>query len=510
MAGDKVHRGVVPPLIAVDVRGAGQPQGGPLGEALVPLEVAADIVPIAAIPLRPPIPGGEGAHLIQPARVPGLGDELHVAQNGVEGQGLEQGGIAHGGTVLAAAQDGGQIEAEAVDAVGGHPVAQAVQNHLPDDGVVAVHGVAAAGEVVILPVGGEQIVDVVVKALEGEEGAFFVALGGVVEHHVQIDLDAPAVASLNQPFELVALPVELGGGGVAGVGSEKADGAVAPVVVKGVSVHLPVVLHLIKLENGHQLDGVDPQLLQVVQLLHQAGKGAGVGYAGGGVLGKAPDMELVDDQVLHGNQRLGHIFPVEVVLDHPGLVVLALGGGGPPPALAGDRFGVGVQQILAPVEDQPTLGIVRAVYPVGVLKLLNVQLEHDHGVDIADAVVGGEGEDGKGLVLFPVEEEQLDGAGPVGVDGEVDAAGNGGGAVAVVEAGPDIEAGDVVQGDQMDGTRDGGLCHERFPPLKIIPIVPQKGGPVKEKRWFTGGRRSCFSTAAHIVYQHRGPLWGGQ
>ena len=131
--------------------------------------------------------------------------------------------------------------------------------------------------------------------------------------------------------------------------------------------------------------------------------------------------------------------------------MLAPGGGVPPLALARHRLGVGVQQVLAFVEHQPLLGVVGAVHPVGVLEFLNVQLEHDHGVDITDAVVLGEGEHGEGLVLFPMKEEQLDGGGPVGVYGEVDAAGDGGGAVAVVEAGADVEAGNAVQRDQMEG-----------------------------------------------------------
>ena len=149
VAGDEVHRGVGAALTAVHILRAHQTQGGRLGAALAALEVAAQVVPVAAVPLRPPVPGGEGAHLVEPPGVPGLGDELHVPQNGVEGQGLEQGRGPHGGAVLTAAQDGGQIEPEAVHAVGGDPVAQAVQNHLTDHRVVAVHGIAAAGEVIV-------------------------------------------------------------------------------------------------------------------------------------------------------------------------------------------------------------------------------------------------------------------------------------------------------------------------------------------------------------------------
>ena len=57
-----------------------------------------------------------------------------------------------------------------------------------------------------------------------------VALGGVVEHDVEDDLDAVPVQLLDQRLQLVDLHAELAGGGVAGLGREEADGAVAPVV----------------------------------------------------------------------------------------------------------------------------------------------------------------------------------------------------------------------------------------------------------------------------------------
>ena len=95
VAGEEVHRGVPAGGRVIDVPGAGEAQGGGLGHSPVPLEVAAHVVPVAAVPLGQPVPGGEGAHLIEPAGVPGFGDELHIAQDGVEGQGLEQIGRAH-------------------------------------------------------------------------------------------------------------------------------------------------------------------------------------------------------------------------------------------------------------------------------------------------------------------------------------------------------------------------------------------------------------------------------
>ncbi len=350
-----------------------------------------------------------------------------------------------------------RMGSEAVHPVGGHPVAQAVHDHLVDDGVVAVEGVAAAAEVIVPAVRGEQVVDVVVKALKGEEGPLFVALGGVVEHHVQIDLNALPVQGPDQLFQLVALVVVLQAGGIAGVGGEKADRAVPPVVAQLPALVDPVVLHLVKFEDGHQLHRVHAQALDIGNLLHQPGEGPRIFHAGGGVLGKAPHVELVDDDVLHRDQGAAHAAPVKVVPDHAGLVVLAPGGGVAPAALAGDGLGVGVQQVLGVVKDQPPLRLIGAVHPVGVFKLLDVQLEDDHGVHVADAVVLGEGEDGVGLLGLPLEQQQLNAGGPVGVHGEIDAAGDGGGPVDLIEAGPHVEAVDIIQGDQVDGARHDQL-----------------------------------------------------
>ena len=325
--------------------------------------------------------------------------------------------------------------------------------------MVAVEGVAAAAEIVVFSIGGEQVIDVVVKALEGEEGSPLVALGGVVEHNVQIDLHPQLVTGENQVFQLGALPVELQAGGVAGVGREKADGAVAPVVVELLPPRLPVILHLVKLKNGHQLDGVDPQLLEVGQLLHESGEGAGVLHAGRAVLGEAPDVEFVDHQVLHGDKRGLQVAPVKVVLHYPGLVVLPPGGAAAPLALTGDGLGVGVQEVLAFVKDFALFRLIGSVYPVGVLKILNVQLEDDHGVDVADAVVLGEGQHGEGRLLLPVKQQQLNGGGPVGVDREIHAAGDGGGPVDLIKPGTDGKAVDIVQGNQVDGAGQAEFLH---------------------------------------------------
>ena len=357
-----------------------------------------------------------------------------------------------------------------------------------DDRVVAVERVPAPAEIVVLPIRCKEIVDVIVKSLEGKERPLLVALRRVVEDHVQKDLDPLPVEVLDQIFQLIALPVILGGGSVAGVGSEKADGVITPVVIELVAIHFPIVLHLVKLEDGHQLHGVHAQTLKVGQLLPEPRKGPRMEHPGGGILRKAPDMELVDNEVLHGNEGQMGVLPVEVVLYHPRLVVLPPGGGVAPAALPGDSLGVGVQQVLGAVKDEPLLRLIGAVHPVGVLKFLNVQLEHDHGVHIADPVALGEREHRKGLLGPPLEEQQFNGIGPVGVDREIHSSGDSRGPIDLVEPGPHVKPADGIHGHQVDGAGHGKLYHlaasaavrhlEQFVKQHRFSVPPQ-GGPAE-------------------------------
>ena len=128
---------------------------------------AAHVVAELAVPLGPALTGGERAHLVEAGGVPGLGDELGVGEHRILGDALEHRRVGQHLAVLAAAEDRGEVEAEAVDVHLRHPVAQAVDDQLADDRVVAVERVAAAGEVAVgAGLGIEQVVDGVVEPRE--------------------------------------------------------------------------------------------------------------------------------------------------------------------------------------------------------------------------------------------------------------------------------------------------------------------------------------------------------
>ena len=132
------------------------------------------------------------------------------ASSGSSAIDLDHRRIGHQVAVAVAAQDRGQVEAEAVDVVVVHPVAQAVEDHLADDRVVAVDRVAAAGVVaVVLAAVLQHVVDAVLQALEAERRAVLVAFGRVVEDDVEDHLDAGGVQRPDHLLELADLGARL-------------------------------------------------------------------------------------------------------------------------------------------------------------------------------------------------------------------------------------------------------------------------------------------------------------
>ena len=286
MAGEKIHAGIVPGVIvivvgietAVQVSGAGYTPGSIPGMPEISLQIGTKGIPVAPVPFRPTLAGGEFSHLVQAARVPCLCDQLYIAQHGVGGQKLQERRIVQGRTVLMPPQDAGKVKAEAVDPVAYRPVPQAFQDHLAHDGVVAVQGIAAAAEIIVIPVGRQHIIDLIVEALETEGRTLFVALCGMVEHNVKDDLDAVVVEGLDQDFQLGAFLVVFIVCDVTGIGGEEAYRIIAPVVQEILAVHSACVHGLVKFEDGHQLHRINAKLFQIGNLFHQACEGAPVLY----------------------------------------------------------------------------------------------------------------------------------------------------------------------------------------------------------------------------------------
>ena len=288
--------------------------------------------------------------------------------------------------------------------------------------MITVERVADAGKVVIFAVRGQHVVDIVVYTLEGKARAVFVALGGVVENNVQNDLNPVGVQRAYQGFELGSLVVVLDSCRIAGIRRKIADRIVAPVIDELPAVNHALVCQFVELENRHQLNCVNAQFLEVRQFLHQAGKRAGVLHVRAFVHGKSAHVHFVNHHVLKRHVCVLEIAPIEHIFDHTRMVGAVLGRTHAPAALAGHSACIRVEQEFLLVEQQAACRVIRAVHAVGVFKLGDVEIEHDHRPRIADAELLGKRQHGIGLLLRAAEQTELAACRADRVNGEADAA----------------------------------------------------------------------------------------
>ncbi len=313
--------------------------------------------------------------------VPGLGDQLHLADHRVLlHQVEERRQPVH--LVELPRQRRRQIEAEAVHPHLGRPVAQRVHDELQHVRAAHQQRIARAGGVhVVARIVRQSVVRGVVQAPEGQRGAQVVALGRVVVDHVQDHLDARLVQRPHSGLELQHLLTPVAPRRVGVVRREEADGVVPPVVGQP-GVHQPVVVD--ELMHRHQFDRRHPELRQVLQhrgmrqrrvrtphLLRQRR----VKHR------QALHVGLVDDRAVVVRPRRPVVAPVEVRIDHHrshhvrrGIHVIALLR--TPEAIAVDGLApvhraahglrVRVEQQLGGVAPLPPLRLVRAVRPEAV------------------------------------------------------------------------------------------------------------------------------------------------
>ena len=360
-----------------DLRGVVQPEGA-RGVAEVVVPVLEGLGELAGAP-------ASGAH------VPRLTDELDRTEHRIGGDRREQ-RVARRELRGMAPQRGRQVEAEAVHSHLGDPVAQRVQDHPDRTRGPEVHRVAGAGDIHVLgrQVGGVQVVVQVIQAAQAQGGAVDTALAGVVVDDVEHDLQAGLVKHGDHAAYLVQDRLRAGrarrGRGVGGLGREVAQRGVAPVVGQ---------LPLGQEGLGHrgvdrqQLDCGDPQSLEVLDR-HRVGQsrvGAAqlLGHAGQ-LVGQALDVGLVDDGALAGDARPRN-HREGVTGDHADdgaarrVQVRGAPGLGRRDQFAGDLVsvdrrhqvhlsvqgaGIGVQQQLAGVVEQPLMRVPGAVSAVAV------------------------------------------------------------------------------------------------------------------------------------------------
>ena len=381
MGGNKIDGRIRATSASVEQVGRGGHAPGKLGQLpFVAFPERPHIVAKAVIPLSPA--RREAADLIASgAAVPRLGNQLDLTQQRVLAAGHQK-AVALIKTIVITAQNGRQIEPEAIDVHLAGPVAQRVGDHLQDARVAQVEGVAGARivDVEALVIGHQPVIRGVVDAAHGQGRALFIALGGVVVNHVQNHFQ-PGFMQVRDHF------LELGNfaaGQVARVGREKAQGVVAPVVGHA---FLQQVLIIDETVDRQQLDTGHAQVANMFDHLidHQPGKGpahrlghrrvahadtAHMGFVEDRALPRhadavvmAPGVGRVDDFALGHKRGAVALVKTQVgIRVADGVAKQRLG----PFEFTHQLLGIRVDEQFMVVETVAVFGVVRAVHAIAV------------------------------------------------------------------------------------------------------------------------------------------------
>ena len=324
------------------------------------------------------------------------------------------------------------------------PVPQAVEDQAAHHRVVRVQRVAGARIVrVARPIGLEEVVRLVVETAERQRGSLVAPFRRVVVDDIEDHLDARAVQRLHEVAELVDRAQRVTPGTVGGVRSEEGDRGIAPVVDQAGRGILRI-----ELEHGQQLDGGDPEILQIGNLLDHAGvRSARTGPdARARMPREAGDVHLVDHRRGEGLAQLGVALPVVGVGIHdhaphgePRVVAGPARRDAGVPVGHDDGASIGIEEDLRGIEAKPPRrieGADRAVrvrlswakagyerVPV-VVRPVSPLIEANHA--------------GRLGVAGAVEQQQLQPAGLTGEDGKIHAALHGRGPEGEAAPGRDV------------------------------------------------------------------------
>ena len=174
----------------VEVVAAADPRRERRGRPRFASPESTDVVAVLAVPVGPSAASGESAHLVESGRVPGLGDQLGAVKQRVFGDPIDRRRVDQHVAASVSAQNRGEVEPETVHAGLGHPAAQARQEEVADDRIVAVEGVAATGVVLVAPVLVEHVVEWVVEPPEVVCRPLLTPFGRVIEDDVEDHLDS--------------------------------------------------------------------------------------------------------------------------------------------------------------------------------------------------------------------------------------------------------------------------------------------------------------------------------
>ena len=186
--------------------------------------------------------------------------------------------------------------------------------------MITVQSVSTSAEIVVISFRSQHIINFIVKSFKAESFSKFISFGSVVEYDIKNYFDSIFVELTDQFFQFGSLTVMFCLGSIAGVWGKEVNGIVSPVFQKTLAVYGTGIHVLVELEDRHQLHRIDSQFFEVRNLFTKTGKSSRVCDTGRSVLCKSADMKFVDDQVTDLTGGLRHVFPVERIAYHTGVI----------------------------------------------------------------------------------------------------------------------------------------------------------------------------------------------
>ena len=230
---------------------------------------------------------------------------------------------------------------------------------------------------------------------------------------------------------------------VACVGRKEANGVVAPVIIKLLTLIMAVGAELVKFKDGHKFNGIDAELFKVGDLFPYSRKGAGMFDSRRLVAGKAPDVHFVNNKFLEGDRRGLKIAPVPVVENYPCLVC-RVGSVLAPFALTGYSLGVRVEDDLAAVKYKSLFRVVGTVKGIRVFNFVYFKSEDNDGVCIAYPVRIRERYPRKRHLLSRMKKQKRAGSGVERTYGKVNSAANRHSSICIVVTRSDFKTANSV------------------------------------------------------------------
>src|SRR4030095_1791672 len=240
-------------FVAIDLVPAKQPVRETAQRAMVTAEEAPYVITKVSIPLLPAV-SNKTANLVQSGGVPRFSDHLCPSKIWIRFNIPEDRGIRHHAAAGIARENRGEIKTETIHMHLFNPIADAIQDHPANDGMIGIERVSSAAVVGIArPVLFQDVVSVVVESTKTEGWPKVIAFRCVIEDNVKDYLDPRSMQSLDHVAKLVHRAQGILPRAVRLVRCKERDRCVTPVV----NTTRRAILR-IKLEYGKKLDGRDP------------------------------------------------------------------------------------------------------------------------------------------------------------------------------------------------------------------------------------------------------------